>query len=152
MKRKFSQKAEIKLSDTQIISERKQVSEYCTQLNKSLPLQDQNFCQTPTRLGTQLEQTRTSRVRILLLFSNVTRRRTTPNFTLQNWSKSVMVKGWVFGRCLECVWKVSGRCIEGVWKVSGRCKFFRSNFFGTKISSGPKFFLMPNFFFNQKFS
>ena len=56
------------------------------------------------------------------------------------------------GKCLEGVWKVSGRCLEGVWKVSGRCKFFRSNFFRTKISSGPKFFLMPIFFFNKNFS
>ena len=86
----------------------------------------------------------------LTLFSNVTTTRITPNFTLQNWSIGVRVKGWAFGRCLECVWKVSGRCLEGVWNVSGRC--LEGVNFWDLIFSGPKFLQDPNFFLCQIFS
>ena len=40
------------------------------------------------------------------------------NFTLQNWSIGVRVKGWVFGRCLECVWKVYDDAKDILEKVS----------------------------------
>ena len=47
--------------------------------------------------------------------------------------------------------KLSGVCLEGVWKVCGRCKFFRPNFFETKISSGHTFFFKKIFFLCQIF-
>ena len=116
------------------------------------------FCQTPTRLGTQPERTWTNLNKSgseLTLFSHVTRTRTrtrrtrttSPDFTLQEGSIGLYLREgekvgvWkvsgrylegvskVSGRCLEGVWKVSGSCLEGVWEVSGRCKFFETQIF-----------------------
>ena len=88
-------------------------------------------CQTPTRLGTQPERTWKNLNKSgseLTLFSHVTTRTTSPNFTLQEGSIGLYLREGesvgvlkVSGGCLEGVWKVFERCLEGIWKVSGRC-------------------------------
>ena len=58
------------------------------------------------------------------MFSHVTTRTTSPNFTLQEGSIGLYLREGekvgvrkVSGGCLEGVWKVSGGCLKGVWRV-----------------------------------
>ena len=114
------------------------------------------YCQTPTRLGTQPEWTWSDLNKSgseLTLFSHVTRtrrttrRRTSPNFTVQEGSICLYLREGervtvrkVSGGCLEGVWKVSGRCLEGVNFLGPNFFWKHSNFFRTQNSSWLKIF------------
>ena len=43
----------------------------------------------------------------------------TKGLTLHVWSLVTVL--WVYGNCLESVWRMSGRCLAGVLWLSGGC-------------------------------
>ena len=43
----------------------------------------------------------------------------TKGLTLHVWSLVTVL--WVYGNCLESVWRMSGRCLADVWQVSFGC-------------------------------
>ena len=100
----------------------------CLKLSWSLLLSNSNPTSNPT--WTNLSKSGLE----LTLFSNVTRRRTPPKFTLQNWSIGLYI------REVERmgVQKVSWVCLEAIW-------FSDPNFFKPKIFLDPKFFWTQNF-------
>ena len=99
----------------------------CLKLSWSLLLSNSNPTSNPT--WTNLSKSGLE----LTLFSNVTRRRTPPKFTLQNWSIGLYI------REVERIW---------IWtKIFLEPKiFWNLKYFGTQSFLGSIFFRGPNFF------